>query len=225
MIKNPKARHARALLFLAWDSPSFIISSAGGLKTDMGPVFKNPMQFSVFSPAASLSNLVGAYPALAFSGSRAFQSQALQSCASFLPLLSSFSGPVGVGCASGIDQLIRSSFSSPVVFQVQPPISAAAFAARSARLVRWVHSNSGLLVAFPLGVAPSAIKPGKSFKGFGSGTWGSVAYALGLGVPVLLILPASATKSFPAPASVSSYFSYQGAAPCGGSTWLSVTLF
>lgn len=183
------------------------------------------MQFSVFSPASSLSNLVGAYPALAFSGSRAFNSQASQSCTSFMPLVLSFSGPVGVGCASGTDQVIRSSFSGAYVFRVQSPPSPAAFARRSTRLVLWVHSLSGLLIAFPLGPAPSGLRPGKSFRGFGSGSWGSVALALGLGVPVLLVLPASARVSFPAPASISSYFSYQGVAPCGGSLWLSVTLF
>jgi hypothetical protein len=64
-----------------------------------------------------------------------------------------------------------------------------------------------------------ADSPSASFRGFGSGTWGSVALALGLGVPVLLVLPAGA---FPAPAAVAVRFVFAGVAPCGGSLWLSL---
>jgi hypothetical protein len=76
-----------------------------------------------------------------------------------------------------------------------------------------------LLVAFPQGSAPVQLSPSVSFRGFGSGTWGSVALALGLGMAVLVVLPSS-VASFPAPASVASRFVWVGVAPCGGSLWL-----
>jgi hypothetical protein len=101
---------------------------------------------------------------------------------------------------------------------VLPPLTRAAFAARSARLVHWVAASSGLLVAFPVGAAPAGLRPCTSFAGFGSGTWGSVALAIGLGVPVLVVLPPCA--ALPAPTAVASCFSYVGVAPCGGSLWL-----
>ena len=185
--------------------------------------FKNTKQLFTFSSVSSLSSFVSSFPCVGFSGSRLGGSSAVRSASAFLPLLSSFSGSVGVGCACGVDQAVRAAFPSALVFRVQPPVSRAAFAARSARLVRWVASGSGLLVAFPLGTAPARLVPSVSFCGFGSGTWGSVALALGLGCSVLVVLPAAvcpAGAAFPAPAAVAARFAFAGVAPCGGSLWL-----
>lgn len=171
----------------------------------------------------SFASFVCSFPCVAFSGSRLPGSSAAASCRAFLPSLSGFSGSVGVGCACGVDSLVRSAFPCASVFRVQPPLSRAAFAARSARLVRWVASGSGLLVAFPVGAAPARLRPSLSFAGFGSGSWGSVALALGLGCSVLVVLPASvcpAGAAFPAPAAVAARFAFVGVAPCGGSLWL-----
>ena len=171
----------------------------------------------------TLSSFVCSFPCVAFSGSRLSGSSAAASCRAFLPAVGSFSGLVGVGCASGVDSLVRSAFPSASVFRVQPPLSRAAFAARSARLVRWVSASSGLLVVFPVGAAPARLAPSVSFRGFGSGSWGSAALALGLGVPVLVVLPASVCpvgSAFPAPSAVAARFSFVGVAPCGGSLWL-----
>ena len=80
-------------------------------------------------------------------------------------------------------------------------------------------------MAFPVGVAPAGLAPSVSFRGFGSGSWGSVALALGLGVSVLVVLPVSVCAvggAFPTPVAVSARFSCVGVAPCGGSLWLSV---
>lgn len=173
----------------------------------------------------TLSSFISSFPSLAFSGSRHSGSSAAVSCSAFLPVIGSFSGSVGVGCAYGVDSLVRSAFPSASVFRVQPPLSRAAFAARSARLVRWVASSSGLLVVFPVGAAPARLVPSASFRGYGSGSWGSAAMALGLGVPVLVVLPASVCpvgSAFPAPPAVASRFSFKGVAPCGGSLWLAV---
>ncbi len=174
----------------------------------------------------SLASFVRSFPCVAFSGSRLAGSSAAASCSAFLPLLSGFGGSVGVGCAAGVDSLVRSAFASALVFRVQPPLCRAAFAARSARLVQWCVASGGLLVAFPVSAAPAALVPCVSFRGFGSGSWGSVALALGLGGAVLVVLPAALCPvgaAFPAPAAVAARFAFVGAAPCGGSLWLANT--
>jgi hypothetical protein len=90
-------------------------------------------------------------------------------------------------------------------------------------LVRWCAARGGLLVAFPLGACPSGVAVSSSFRGCGSGSWGSVALALGLGCSVLVVLPAAVCPvgaAFPAPPAVAARFGLVGAAPCGGSLWL-----
>ena len=175
----------------------------------------------ILVPSLALKT-VGGFGRVGFTGSRSSGSSAAFSCTRFLSAVSSFSGSVGVGCARGVDLAVRGQFASAVVFRVRPPLCRAAFAQRSARLVGWVGS-SGLLVAFPASAAPLALRPSRSFRGFGSGTWGSVALALGLGVSVLVVLPVSVCpvgSAFPAPASVASRFRFLGRAPCGGSLFL-----
>lgn len=178
------------------------------------------MQSSASIPAVSLSQFINSFPAVGFSGSRRAGSQAVISASRFLHKVWRYSGHTGVGCAKGVDSVFRSAFPASQVFHVQPPITRMAFAVRSTKLVYWVTINRGLLIAFPAGVAPSALQPGRNFAGHGSGTWGSVALALGLSVPVMLVLPASFGFSVPAPVSVASLFSYHSAAPCGGSVFI-----
>ena len=171
----------------------------------------------------SLSSFVCSFPSVAFSGSRVSGSSASVSCGAFLPVLASFSGSVAVGCALGVDQCVRSAFASASVFSVSSflvggRVCRASFARRSSALVQWCASSGGLLVAFPLGACPSAVSPSVSFGGCGSGSWGSVALAVGLGCPVLVVVPSGV---FPAPFALASRFRFVGVAPCGGSLWLS----
>ena len=181
----------------------------------------------------SLSSFVCSFSYVAFSGSRVSCSVAAASCGAFLPAVASFSGSVGVGCAAGVDRLVRSAFPGASVFRVSSflvggRVARASFALRSSALVSWCAAGSGLLVAFPLGACPSGVAVSTSFRGCGSGTWGSVALALGLGCPVLVVLPAAvlpaavcpAGAAFPAPAAVAARFGFMGAAPCGGSLWV-----
>ena len=181
----------------------------------------------------SLASFVCSFPCVAFSGSRLSGSSAAASCRAFLPLVSGFGGSVGVGCACGVDSLVRSAFPSASVFRVGSfavggRVSRASFALRSSALVSWCASASGLLVAFPLGACPSGVAVSASFRGCGSGSWGSVALALGLGCSVLVVLPAAVCPvgaAFPAPSAVASRFAFVGAAPCGGSLWLACPPF
>lgn len=171
----------------------------------------------------SLASFVGSFPCVAFSGSRVGSSSAVASCRSFLPVLGGFGGAVGVGCASGVDASVRLAFPSARVFSVSSfPVGGrvcrASFALRSSALVSWCASSGGLLVAFPLGACPCGVAPSSSFRGCGSGSWGSVALAVGLGCSVLVVVPAGA---FPAPSALACRFRFVGSAPCGGSLWLS----
>jgi hypothetical protein len=168
-----------------------------------------------------LSSFICSFPSVSFSGSRVLGSSASSSCRAFLPVFGSFSGSVAVGCASGVDSLVRQYFPFAQVFRVVPPVSRASFALRSARLVQSCHSSGGLLIAFPLGACPSGVAVSSTFGGCGSGTWGSIALAIGLGCSVLVVLPVgSSSSSFSV---LASHFQFVGVAPCGGSLWLSVS--
>jgi hypothetical protein len=171
----------------------------------------------------SLASFVCSFPCVAFSGSRLSGSSAAASCRAFLPSVASFAGSVGVGCASGVDAVVRSAFPAASVFSVASflvggRVARASFALRSAALVRWCAASGGLLVAFPLGACPVGVAVSASFSGCGSGSWGSVALALGLGVPVLVVSPVGVGAAWFG--ALAACFRPVGAAPCGGSLWL-----
>jgi hypothetical protein len=117
---------------------------------------------------------------------------------------------VAVGCAAGTDGLVRSavagafSASALAVLPVRVfpaslfPASSVAgsFARRSAAVVRFVAA-SGLgaeFIGFPLVACPAGLRPSSSasacFCGLGAGTWATLAFAAGLGLPVL-VFPAA----------------------------------
>ncbi len=106
--------------------------------------------------------------------------------------------PVSVGCAGGVDGFVRSLLSSAgVPFSLFSVASGrwgrgrGAFAGRSAACVRSVGSG-GLWVSFPSRSCPSGLVPSSSssrcFSGSGSGSWASLAFAVGSGVPSLVFL-------------------------------------
>ena len=171
----------------------------------------------------SLSSFVQSFPCVAFSGSRVGSSSASVSCRAFLPVLGGFSGSVGVGCANGVDATVRAAFGSALVFRVSSflvggRVARASFALRSSALVSWCASSGGLLVAFPLGACPVGVAVSSSFRGCGSGSWGSVALALGLGASVLVVSPVGVVSAWFG--ALASRFSRVGAAPCGGLLWV-----
>lgn len=135
-----------------------------------------------------------------FSGSRSCPSAAA-AVRSVLPFVPASSCRVSVGCARGVDAVVRSFFagsSSLLVFSARSSrFSGAGFVAalsrRSAASVRAVaRGSSGLLVVAPSGVCPSGVRPSRSFRGCGSGSWGSAAFGVGLGRRVLLFSPVGA---------------------------------
>ena len=156
------------------------------------------------------------YTAFSFSGSRYGSRAASIFIPAFAAMFSTAS--VRVGCASGVDALVRDAFPSAGVFRAGP--RRWELAARSARLVRASGSAGGLLIAFPSSyIVPSGCIVGRSFRGGGSGTWGSVALALGLGYPVIVWCP-SLTASPPLPG-LSRLWSSPPGFPVQGSWWYS----
>jgi len=115
--------------------------------------------------------------------------------ASVVAVVPSFAS-VSCGCVPGVCALVRGSFSRASVFSAASfGRGRGAFASRSVALVRSVRSGSlPLWVSFPgracpLGLVPSSV-PSRCFCGLGSGSWASLAFACGLGVPALVFLPA-----------------------------------
>lgn len=100
---------------------------------------------------------------------------------------------VAVGCAAGADLFALSACPSALVFRASGfGVGRASFARRSSALVSAV-AVSGVgcgLVAFVSSACPRGLFPSASasacFSGFGSGSWASVALAVGSGVPVVV---------------------------------------
>ncbi|AFY93108.1 hypothetical protein [Chamaesiphon minutus] len=144
-----------------------------------------------------LESLFSELDTIGFSGSRSLSGAGLAVLASLFPLV-----PAGchvvVGCAAGADLAVRSAFGSGngdgrlCLFAVASGrwgTGRAAFARRSAAIVEAIPLG-GLLVVIPGSVSPPpGVTPSRSFRGGGSGSWGSAALALGSGRRVLLWLP------------------------------------
>ena len=178
---------------------------------------------SVLASSSVFSGLVS----VGFSGSR---SPSPAAAAALSALLRSVPAGVrvSVGCARGVDGVCRSFFgSSPslLVFSVASGrfgSGRSAFARRSSRCVLSVAAGSrGLLAVLPsAGVPPAGVRPSRSFFGGGSGSWGSLAFALGRGRRVLLWLPSGCLP--PAWSGVS--WSAAGALGSSGCWWLGVAV-
>lgn len=137
---------------------------------------------------SAVSSLVSAAPVVGFSGSRSVVPSV---CASVVPLVS---GRVLVGCARGVDAAFRGFFPGASVFSAASFGSGrGSFAARSSAVVRAVFAGGGVWVSFPspgsfpAGLVPSA-SSSRAFCGSGSGSWASLAFAVGLGVPCAVFL-------------------------------------
>ena len=184
----------------------------------------------VSSPVSPVPSVFSGVSSVGFSGSRSLSPAASAALSLLLPLVPA-GVRVSVGCARGVDGVCRSFFagsSSLLVFSVASGrfgVGRSAFARRSCRCVLSVASGSrGLLVVVPAGGCPAGVVPSRSFSGRGSGSWGSLAFALGRGRRVLLWLPAG---SFP-PSwsgvswSVASVVFSSAVGGGGGAWWLGV---
>jgi len=163
-----------------------------------------------------------------FSGSRSLSPGASAALSSLLPFVPA-GVRVSVGCAAGADAVVRSWFgaagsASVLLFSVASGrfgSGRSAFARRSCRCVSSVAAGSrGLLVVVPVGACPAGVAPSRSFSGRGSGSWGSLAFALGRGRRVLLWLPSGSRP--PVWSSVS--WSSAGALGSAGCWWLGIVV-
>jgi hypothetical protein len=126
--------------------------------------------------------------AIAFTGSR-HSSPELSAAFNVIAALVPSGLPVSVGCAAGLDALVRGYFPSSRlrVFAVAERSQRWSFAQRSIACMLSVPSGAeGLVIALAGQPCPVGVKPSRQFQGQGSGTWGSVAYALGHGRRVLV---------------------------------------
>ena len=103
---------------------------------------------------------------------------------------------VVTGCMSGIDQVARQLAPSALVLRAASfGRGRGRFARRSTAVVRRVAASgpSALWVSAPGRACPAGLVPSASssacFAGFGSGSWASLALALGLGVRAVVWLP------------------------------------
>lgn len=150
---------------------------------------------SLFTGFSSVSALVG------FSGSRSLPASAGRSVPALVSSVLASGRGVAVGCAPGLDSLVRSACPSAEVFRVAGA-GRGAFAARSVACVRAVAaSGSGAgWVSFPGALCPRGLVPSSTqsacFCGLGSGSWASAALAAGLGVPLVVFgLPVNSLPS------------------------------
>lgn len=142
-----------------------------------------------------MSRLLRSASVVGFSGSRslgcAASARAVRSAVAAVPV----GVPVSVGCAGGVDGLVRSLRPAARVFAVGGSgwRGRGAFAKRSQLCVRSVAVPGGVWVSFPVGPCPAGLVPSPSpsrcFCGSGSGSWASLAFAAGLGVSCLVFLP------------------------------------
>lgn len=90
-------------------------------------------------------------------------------------------GSVLVGCAPGVDKLVRENCPTATVYRVKGARKWH-FAARSQQMI----DDADLLYAFPNKPCPDTCTPKAPFSGHGSGTWGTIAYAKKRGVQVVV---------------------------------------
>ncbi len=108
---------------------------------------------------------------------------------SVLALVEESSAPVLTGCARGCDRAVVERLGPRVtVFRVSG-VGRGAFAARSTAFVRALAAAGGTLLSFPAGPCPAGVVPSSSWRSAsGSGSLGSLALAVGLGVPCVVWL-------------------------------------
>ena len=140
-----------------------------------------------------LKNLLSQYSCFGFSGSRSgVPISVMKSIAVIVPTESR----IIVGCARGVDEFFRKEFKNSEVFEVASGkwgSGRGAFALRSISCVKEVKKAGGIWISFPANPCPTGLMPSvsstKCFSGFGSGSWASLAFNIGLGTKSLVYSP------------------------------------
>lgn len=130
------------------------------------------------------------YSHIAFSGSRDGCPESLiQSIATKIPP----STQILVGCARGVDAQVRAIYPDALIYRAtdyEAETWPAKLAMRSAAMVADIRGDGSCLIAIPMKPCPPKVKPCTIWQpSSGSGTWGTIALAAGLGVPTVFHLP------------------------------------
>lgn len=157
----------------------------------------------------SVSSVLSSADLVGFSGSRSSAPAVASSVAALV------SGQVLVGCARGVDSFFRNYFPSAHVFSVYEfaaSPSRGALAARSVAFVQALAARDGVLVSFPSSPCPAGLLPSSSssrtFCGLGSGSWASLALAIGRGVSCFVYAPFGVPPNWGLVACGSGWFSF-----------------
>ena len=140
--------------------------------------------------------LVSSAVCVGFSGSRSPSPASLAALCVVAKSVSA-SAKVVIGCANGIDSEAKKLFPNAKVLSVESGVfgkGKSAFARRSVACVNEVKKFDGIWISFPNKSCPIGMNPSscssKCFSGSGSGSWASLALAVGCGLPCLVWLPA-----------------------------------
>lgn len=96
---------------------------------------------------------------------------------------------VAVGCADGVDALVRKACPSAHVFSVASPFAGSGGSSLAVALARRSQSmvqSCSVLVGFASVPCPAVVNPDSHFCGGGSGTWASLAYAVSQGLQIFV---------------------------------------
>ncbi|MCZ2207321.1 hypothetical protein [Cylindrospermopsis raciborskii] len=139
---------------------------------------------------SQLNFIIKSSQVIAFSGSRNPHAAEIKALLYIVPKVPK-SAQIYVGCANGIDNLVVKNFPQATVFKASDYRTniKSALALRSTHCVKSVPDQQGLIIAIPAGPCPTDVKPSCSFAGHGSGTWGTIALAIGLQKRVCIFSP------------------------------------
>ena len=137
-----------------------------------------------------------------FTGSRFISKEVATQVSQLSATLSLQGHTIAVGCASGTDAAVRAAVPQARVFLAsgRKPWQ---LAQRSQAMVQGVVQSGGFraIVGFPSQPCPAGLVPSSRasncFSGHGSGTWGTLAYAYGLGLPVFVFWSGQGTVQLP----------------------------
>lgn len=136
--------------------------------------------------------MAASFRSVGFSGSRRLRGRPAARCRSVAASVASAGLSVLVGCARGADAAALAGAPSAQVFRARGR-SPRALVARSVSFVRALAASPApLLVSFPGCPCPAGLAPAARWVSCGSGSWSSAALAVGLGVPLVVFLPAGA---------------------------------
>lgn len=139
-----------------------------------------------------MSEFLTLYRTAGFTGSRMLPRPDVVRCANIAEVAMNFGLKILVGDAPGCDITVRRAAPLAIVFRHDPNLpKRAALAYRSIQMIDTLaRSTAPILIAYPDRPCPEALRPsrrpGDCFNGSGSGTWATVCYALGQGVPVVV---------------------------------------